>query len=247
VIAAAFFASNYIQGKSWYTTHFWSLSAEEHFYLLWAPMLALLGFRRSRVMVVSIIILTIITRPILLSHSSLGQARSLEQTHLQLDFFGYASLFALWMRSPRFRRLAVRLATHWVIVVVLALLGATSIDLHGVDVRTLQAFLFGAVVLLLSVNPKLWTTRALENPVLTWVGRRSYGIYVWQQIIFVPIPAALPLQCALLPLRIAIVLAVAGLSYRFLEMPLVRKAQTWSDRTLSSSELGHPYEFVGAM
>ncbi len=37
--SAAFFYSNYWPDRSWYTAHFWSLSAEEHFYLLW-PVLA---------------------------------------------------------------------------------------------------------------------------------------------------------------------------------------------------------------
>ncbi len=235
VIAAAFFASNYVQGKSWYTMHFWSLSAEEHFYFLWAPILALLGPRRAQAVMVAIIILTLVTRPFLLAHTSLEQARALEQTHLQLDFFAYASLFALWMRSARFRARVVRLATHAVLAAVLVLLGATALHLEGIDTRSLAAFLFGAVVLLLSANPRLGATRALEHPMLAWVGRRSYGIYIWQQIVFVPIAASVIRQSALLIPRTVIVLAVAGVSYRFLERPLLRKAQGWSTRILAPS------------
>jgi peptidoglycan/LPS O-acetylase OafA/YrhL len=235
VLAAILFYSNYIHGKSWYTAHFWSLSAEEHFYLLWAPILALAGFRRSQVTMVMVIIITIITRPLLMAHSSLDPSRTLEQTHLQLDFFGYASLFALWMRFPKFRFWVRRLATHLVLTVVVALLGATAVHVRGVDLRTLQAFLFGALVLLLSTNPKLAATRALENPLLSWVGRRSYGIYVWQQIIFVPAVAAFPQQCVLIPLHTAIVLAIASVSYRFLELPLLKMAQGWSRQILSGN------------
>jgi peptidoglycan/LPS O-acetylase OafA/YrhL len=233
VAAAAFFASNYFQGKSWYTGHFWSLSAEEHFYLVWAPMLAILGFRRSQVAVVAIIVLTIVTRPIFLSHSSLSPALTLEQTHLLLDFFGYASLFALRMRSAKFRLLISRLATHPMIAAVLALLGLTAFPVKGIDMRTLQAFLLGALVLLLSANPKIPLTRALENAHLAWVGRRSYGIYVWQEIVIVPVAMPIPQQCALLLLHTAIVLAIAGVSYRFLETPLLRKAHGWSKQILT--------------
>jgi peptidoglycan/LPS O-acetylase OafA/YrhL len=237
VVAAAFFASNYVQDKSWYTGHFWSLSAEEHFYLFWAPMLALLGFRRSQVAVIVIIVLTVITRPFLLSHSSLSQSRLLEQTHLQLDFFGYASLFALWMQYPRFRLIAQRLATHPAIAAIVVLLGVTALHVRNVDLRTFQALLFGMLVVLLSANPQLAATRALENPLIAWVGKRSYGIYIWQQIIFIPMVASLPWLCLLLPLRIAMVLAVAGISFRFLEEPLLRKAHSWSKLILTGREL----------
>jgi peptidoglycan/LPS O-acetylase OafA/YrhL len=236
VLAATFFASNYMQGKSWYTAHFWSLSAEEHFYLIWAPTLALLGPRRAQMTVVAIILLTLITRPILLAHSSLGQARALEQTHLQLDFFGYASLFALWMRAPRFHRAVTRLANHATIAVVLALLGMTAVRVRDIDTRTLAACLFGVVVLLLSANPRLGLTRALEHPMLTWIGKRSYGIYVWQQLIFVPIAATFAWQSVRLLPHLAIVLAIAGVSYRWLETPLLRKAQGWSRRILLRGE-----------
>jgi len=99
--------------------------------------------------------------------------------------------------------------------------------------RTLQAFLLGALVLLLSANPKIPVTRALENAHLAWVGRRSYGIYVWQEIVIVPAAMPIPQQCALLLLHTAIVLAIAGVSYRFLETPLLRKAHGWSKQILT--------------
>jgi peptidoglycan/LPS O-acetylase OafA/YrhL len=242
VTAAVLFASNYFQNKSWYTGHFWSLSAEEHFYLLWAPMLALSGLRRSQAWATLIIILTVITRPILLSHGGLSQSRLLEETHLQLDFFGYASLFALWMRVPKFRLVAVRLGNFWVIGAAIILLALTGMRVRNFDLRTFQAFLFGAIVLLLSANPKLWATRALEHPVIAWVGKRSYGIYIWQQIIFIPMTASFSLLCLLLVLRTTAVLAVAQVSYRFLEAPMLRKGHAWSKRILAGNELGESAE-----
>ena len=40
--------ANYIT-NGWYVAHFWSLSVEEHFYLLWPAILAFAGWRRHRI------------------------------------------------------------------------------------------------------------------------------------------------------------------------------------------------------
>lgn len=45
--ASVVFLTNYFTDRSWYTGHFWSLSIEEHFYLLWPPSSrCLAGVRR---------------------------------------------------------------------------------------------------------------------------------------------------------------------------------------------------------
>src|SRR5262249_35601349 len=45
-LAAVCFYENYVPAPSRYVSHFWSLAMEEHFYLLFPLMLALLGNRR---------------------------------------------------------------------------------------------------------------------------------------------------------------------------------------------------------
>ena len=48
VASGILFFANYLPNKHWDINHFWSLSMEEHFYMLWPMLLACLGNRSAR-------------------------------------------------------------------------------------------------------------------------------------------------------------------------------------------------------
>jgi peptidoglycan/LPS O-acetylase OafA/YrhL len=54
--------------------------------------------------------------------------------------------------------------------------------------------------------------------------------------------ASFSLLCLLLVLRTTAVLALAQVSYRFLEAPMLRKGSNWSKRILAGNELDEPTE-----
>jgi peptidoglycan/LPS O-acetylase OafA/YrhL len=67
-------------------------------------------------------------------------------------------------------------------------------------------------------KPAVW----LENPVLRWFGKVSYGLYLWHYMMIalpwerlLPIPPVIPM--------VAVPIALAGLSWRFIEAPLLRR------------------------
>jgi peptidoglycan/LPS O-acetylase OafA/YrhL len=67
-------------------------------------------------------------------------------------------------------------------------------------------------------------SRLLSIPVLGWIGRRSYGIYLWHwPVIMVTRPQLdVPVDgWALDAARVAITLALAAASYRFVERPII--------------------------
>ncbi|MSE06716.1 acetyltransferase, partial [Lactobacillus salivarius] len=69
-------------------------------------------------------------------------------------------------------------------------------------------------------NMNTWFT----NPVFTWIGKRSYGIYIYQYPVMVFFEskvkniAAHPWLYGLI--EIAIILAISEISYRYIEIPL---------------------------
>ena len=71
--------------------------------------------------------------------------------------------------------------------------------------------------------------RLLGNPLLNWIGTRSYGLYLFHWPIYQMIrkQAGLALTVPKFVLAIVITVCVAELSYRFVEMP-VRRREFWS-------------------
>jgi peptidoglycan/LPS O-acetylase OafA/YrhL len=78
------------------------------------------------------------------------------------------------------------------------------------------------------------TTRVLDNRVLHWVGRRSYGIYLAHVLVIHELhdmTASLPSMGAALlttlPLVLAISAALGALSFRYVERPLLARRAPW--------------------
>jgi hypothetical protein len=74
-----------------------------------------------------------------------------------------------------------------------------------------------------AAHPGLKFGSRLGNPLLKWFGDRSYGIYLWHWPIFVLMRTGIDIQWpdpVAFVAKIAIVLVIADLSYRLVEMPI---------------------------
>src|SRR5262249_24360384 len=88
-----------------------------------------------------------------------------------------------------------------------------------------------AIIELLNAPPGL-VVRVMESPPLVWVGRLSYGLYLW---IF-PVCYILTIpgrpRLVLVPLQVGATFAMAILSFYLIERPFLRlKEQFTTDRT----------------
>ncbi|MDB5011886.1 MAG: acyltransferase 3 [Daejeonella sp.] len=186
IIATNFFANNIlllITSKNYWAIaneykplmHTWSLGVEEQFYLLYPLIFLLLGGNRKKWILPSITILTLVSFILLLlSNQEGGKFYLLQFRFFELSFGGLAAIIF------KEKRINSRYSTLLTICIL-------SILLFGFQ---LPANLKLLLVVLLSVwmlisgtaNSKL-NSLLLENQIMIWVGKISFSLYMWHQIV----------------------------------------------------------------
>ena len=67
---------------------------------------------------------------------------------------------------------------------------------------------------------KTWLSRFLSHPVLKWIGDRSYSIYLWHYPIILLISKGIKASWWITLIELVLSVALAELSYRFIETPI---------------------------
>ncbi len=227
-VASAFFYRNYGRlagvadtGVSWYTGHFWSLSVEEHFYLL-LPALLLLTRRHLRVPVLLFIALAVLgNRAMQLSTRPWHMISY--HTDVRMDSLLFPAILAVLLHADRNRNKARKWFAAWpflaIIMVALFMLWHDTFTQ-----RTILALFVPLVIMGSILAPNNLFGRFLEWRPLRFVGKISFSLYLWQQL-FISRLYRFQHPLGILdtwPFDIAATFVCAVLSYYLLELPLVR-------------------------
>jgi peptidoglycan/LPS O-acetylase OafA/YrhL len=209
-----------------YTIHFWSLAVEEHFYLLWPILLVLSGPKRAKWLAIGLATAVACWRSWDLRHQFVDRhVQGLlfgSRTDVRLDGLLMGCLVALLLAEPKWRAFFLR-AMNWPVWLSC---GAAYLCMQLILRRHYYTIFESALLALLVagtvLRPQTRAARILEWGLLRWVGRLSYSLYLWQQFFLVP-GASYPFSLLQrFPLNVMLLLAVATLSYRYVERPMIR-------------------------
>jgi peptidoglycan/LPS O-acetylase OafA/YrhL len=242
--------------------HLWSLAVEEQFYFVW-PVVAWFAWRRWGIRGVGIVALVgALVSTVLMTAWSVATgvpgttdaARVYfgSDTHAMTIMTGavLATVYRptrLPLRLPRRGQLTLVMAG---VASILALLGFFLFADESSAWLYRGGFLLMAVcalpLLAATAHPASAFGQALGQPVLRWLGTRSYGIYLYHWPIFLVTRPDLDLPyggLAATATSLGLTFGVAELSYRYLEMPIRRGAlgRAWRSVREGSSTVRAAY------
>ncbi|GMR02256.1 MAG: acyltransferase family protein [Acidimicrobiia bacterium] len=223
--------------------HLWSLGVEEQFYVLWPLIftfgLAMLGrgsqkrtLKRFGALVLTGILASTALMVLLYTPYE-DPSRVYYGTDTRATGILIGVLLALvWMpwRLPTKLVGLQRISINTTGVVALGLMVLILVNLNEFTPNLyrggfLVTSLITAAAIAAAVHPGSSLGAILDNPVMKWLGTRSYGIYLWHYPIFMVTRPGFDVSWGVAPtfaVRLALTFAVTELSYRFVESPIRR-------------------------
>jgi len=170
--------------------HFWSMSVEAQFYLIW-PLIVLV-VTNTRVLsqiLILVVVICVLARFSSWSHFGAGSANFYFQYITRLDGICIGSLIAIWRLSSYDQTKKTVLRMGLITLALQIILFAVSKRLvtfphFAFTGYTFIAVSFGTIVFFAVEKRNFLSKIVLENAVIRFIGRISYGLFVFHWPIF---------------------------------------------------------------
>jgi peptidoglycan/LPS O-acetylase OafA/YrhL len=229
--------------------HSWSLGIEEQFYAFWPWVVRRAAGRRLLIGTLAAVLAIAVWRAALIRAGvqAFPEIYLRPDTRMDAPLWGCAA--ALVERETGFQS-AIRAFRPRAEAVLAGLLGLGAVSFYFSRIPgpvtytfafglTFNAAITAAVILWLRAYPQTRPARALGTPILAWIGRLSYSLYLWHRVAFqagegvshrllgfspreVPPGTSAGARAGSLGIWFAFLLLVPAASYYLIEKPFLR-------------------------
>ena len=227
--------------------HTWSLAVELQFYLIWPIILltVLKYFGKKNIARIALLIAITSGVTLFLVSLQLDQSNAQQVSHIyfgtdthSLGLFLGSALAVSWIPQNLSADIEKRAQDVVDAIGVVGLLGLIAaflfIDESNASLYRIAfplAGIFGCLVIISLVHPASRFAPLISSAPFRWIGQRSYGIYIWHWVIFQVTRPSVDLtgqSWALYLARVLLVLALADISLRWVEIPFRQgMVQNW--------------------
>ena len=227
--------------------HTWSLAVELQFYLIWPIILltVLKYFGKKNVARAALLIAMVSGAALFIVSLKLDASNAQQVSHVyfgtdthSLGLFLGSALAVSWIPQNLSANIEKRAQDVVDGIGVVGLLGLIStflfIDETNATLYRIAfplAGIFGCLVIISLVHPASRFAPVISSAPFAWIGERSYGIYIWHWVVFQVTRPTVDITgdpWALYLARVLLVLALADISLRWVEIPFRQgNIQNW--------------------
>lgn len=187
LISSILFLRIYLNNhEMWYTAHFWSLCVEEHFYIILSFLYKYLKIKSNQIIyLVSLSIISVWTY-LVFHNQNMELLKTVDhyaKVFVYMKYMFWGALFALSGNTIFLQKVKVYGKNKWLVdlsFVVLVLMIIFSFPLKHV----ILPFVISLVLYLIVHCSESLVHNILETKILSFVGKISYSLYLWQQFFF---------------------------------------------------------------
>ncbi len=203
--------------------HYWSLGVEEQFYLFWPWLMKI---RTNRLLMLLVVLIALFITSRILLHYLVPGSMAEEVLHIcrfHNMMIGAAGAILYYRNHQLFLRISGHILTQAVCWIILALVLLNRFHIASIiDNEIICMVALFLIIGQIRIKNRLLN---LENPVMNYLGKISYGIYVYHPLVIYTLYTTLNFNVlpnilnylAIYLVSLSLTIGIAGLSFRYFE------------------------------